>query len=76
MGHAIRLAEGLSVIDVSSELTEALLESHQASSRLFAAMKSANLEEHRVAMKECLAAWHRRRAAWLAMTTPVPASDE
>jgi hypothetical protein len=64
------------VIDVSSELTEALRESHQASRRLFAAMRSGNVEEHRAAMKECLAAWHQQRAAWLAMATPVPTSDK
>ena len=75
-GNTIRLTEGLSVIDVSGELTEALQESRQASIRLLEAMKSANLEQHRAAMKECLAAWHRKRAAWLAMATPLPASDD
>jgi len=75
-GHTIRRTEGLSVIEVSSELTEAMRESRQASIRLREAMKSANLEEHRVAMKECLAAWDRKRAAWLAMATPLPTSDE
>jgi hypothetical protein len=59
------------VVDVSSELTEALRESRQASRRLFAAMKSADVEEHRAVMKECMAAWHRKRAAWMAMATPV-----
>src|SRR5215472_575423 len=70
-----RLTEGLSVIDVSSELTEALRESRQASTRLREAVKSANLEQHRAAMKECLAAWHRKRTAWLAMATPVRQDD-
>ena len=74
--YTIRLREDLLVIDVSSELTEALQESRQASIRLLQAMKSANLEQHRAAMKECLAAWHRKRAAWLAMATPLPASDD
>ena len=64
------------MIDVSSELTEALRESRQASIRLREAVKSANLEQHRAAMKECLAAWHRKRAAWLAMATPLPDSDK
>ena len=73
--HTIRLREGLLVIDVSSELTEALRESRRASIRLREAVKSANLEEHRAAMKECLAAWHRKRAAWLAMATPVRQDD-
>jgi hypothetical protein len=61
--YMMRLTEGLSVIDVSSELTAALRESRQASARLREAAKFANLEEHRAAMKECLAAWHRKRAA-------------
>ena len=74
--RTIQLTEGLAVIDVSSELTEAMRESHRASTRLFAAMKAGNPEAHRAAMKECLAAWHQKRAAWLAMATPVPASDE
>jgi hypothetical protein len=39
-------------------------------------VKSANLEQHRAAMKEMLAAWQRKRAAWLAMATLVLASDE
>ena len=64
------------MIDVSSELTEALRESRQASIRLREAAKSANLEQHRAAMKELLAAWQRKRAAWLAMATPLPVSDE
>jgi hypothetical protein len=64
------------VIDVSSELSEALRESRQASIRVREAAKSANREQHRAAMKELLAAWHRKRAAWLAMATPLPASDE
>jgi hypothetical protein len=75
-GHTIRLTEGFSVIDVSSELTEAMRESRQASIRLREAVKSTNLEQHRAAMKDYLAAWERKRAAWLAMATPVPASDE
>jgi hypothetical protein len=73
-GRTIRLTEGLSVIDVSSELTEAMRESRQASIRLREAVKSANLEQHRAAMKEMLAAWQRKRAAWVAMATP--ASEE
>jgi hypothetical protein len=72
----IRLREGPLVIDVSSELTEALRESRQASIRLREAAKSANLEQHRAAMKDFLAAWQRKRAAWLAMATPLPTSDE
>jgi hypothetical protein len=64
------------VIEVSSELTEALRESRQASIRVFEAAKSANREQHRAAMREWVAAWHRHRAAWLAMATPLPASDE
>jgi hypothetical protein len=64
------------VIDVSSELTEALRESAQVSTRLLEAAKSANREQHRGAMKEWLAAAQRRRAAWLAMATPLPASDK
>jgi hypothetical protein len=75
-GRTIRLTEGLLVIDVSSELTEAMRESRQASIRLREAVKSANLEQHRAAMKEMLAAWQRKRAAWLAMETPVPTSEE
>jgi hypothetical protein len=51
-------------------------ESRQASIRLREAVKSANLEQHRAAMKEWLAAWHRKRAAWLAMATPLPDSDK
>jgi hypothetical protein len=43
---------------------------------VFEAAKSANREQHRAAMKEWVAAWHRHRAAWLAMATPLPASDE
>ena len=60
------------VIDVSNELTEALRESRQASIRMGEAAKSANREEHRRAMKQFLAAEQRRRAAWLAMATPLP----
>jgi hypothetical protein len=70
------LKEGLSVIEVSGELTEAMRESRQAAIRLREAAKSANLEKHRAAMKEMQAAWQRKRAAWLAMATPVPASEE
>jgi hypothetical protein len=44
-GHTIRLTEGFSVIDVSSELTKAMRESRQASIRLREAVKSANLEQ-------------------------------
>jgi hypothetical protein len=69
--HMIRLREDLLVIDVSNELTEALRESAQASTRLLEAAKSANREQHRRAMKEWLAAAQRRRAAWLAMATPL-----
>ena len=75
----IRLREDLLVIDVSSELSEALRESRQASIRVLEAAKSANREQHRAAMaamKEMLAAWQRKRAAWLAMATPLPASEE
>jgi hypothetical protein len=64
------------VIDVSSELTEALRESRQASTRLLEAAKIGDSRTTRAAMKECLAAWHRQRAAWLAMATPVPAGEE
>jgi hypothetical protein len=64
------------VIDVSSELTEALRESAQASNRLLEAAKAGDRERHRAAMKECLAVERQRRAAWLAMATPLPASDE
>jgi hypothetical protein len=39
------------------------------------AAKSANREQHRGAMKEWPAE-QRRRAAWLAMATPLPAGDE
>jgi hypothetical protein len=51
-------------------------ESRQAAIHLREAAKSANLEEHRAAMKEMQAAWQRKRAAWMAMATPVPESDE
>lgn len=61
------------MIDVSSELTEALRESAQASIRVLEAANSANREQHREATKEWLAAQRRRRAAWLAMATPLPA---
>jgi len=44
-GNTIRLTEGLSVIDVSNELTEALRESRQASNHPFAAMKSSRTLE-------------------------------
>jgi hypothetical protein len=71
--HTIRLKEDLLVIDVSSELTEALRESAQASIRVLKAANSANREQHREATKEWLAAQRRRRAAWLAMATPLPA---
>ena len=67
------LGEDLSVIDVSSELTEALREVTQASIRVLEAANSANREQHREATKEWLAAERRRRAAWLAMATPLPA---
>jgi len=43
----MRLREDLLVIDVSSELTEALRESRQASIRVREAAKSAHLEQHR-----------------------------
>ena len=72
----IRLREDLLAIDVSSELSEALRESRQASIRVLEAAKSANREQHRAAMKEMLAAWQRKRAAWLAMATPLPTSEE
>jgi hypothetical protein len=72
----IRLREDLLVIDVSSELSEALRESRQASIRVLEAAKLANREQHRAAMKEMLAAWQRKRAAWLAMATPLPTSEE
>jgi hypothetical protein len=60
------------VIDVSSELTEALRECRQASLRVREAAISANREQHREAMKEWLAAAQRKRAARLAMATPLP----
>jgi hypothetical protein len=74
--HTIRPTEGPSVIDVSSELTETLRESHQASRRLLAAAKTGDSPTMRAAMKDCLAAWHRQRAVWLAMATPVRSSNE
>jgi hypothetical protein len=64
------------VIDVSSELTKALRESHQASRRLLEAAKTGDSQTTRAAMKDCLAAWHRQRTAWLAMATPLPNSEE
>jgi hypothetical protein len=64
------------VIDVSSELTDALRESVQASRRLLKAAKTGDSQTTRAGMKECLVAWHRQRAAWLAMATPLPTSDE
>jgi hypothetical protein len=64
------------VIDVSTELTEALRESRQALIGVLEAAKSANREQHRAAMKEYLAACQRKRAAWLVMATPLPANDE
>jgi len=74
--HTIRLREDLLVIDVSSELTEAVRASTQASRRVLEAAKSANREQHRGAMKEWLAAEQRRRAAWLAVATPLSVGDE
>ena len=71
--HTIRLREDLSVIDVSSELTEALREVKLASIRVLEAANSANREQHREATKQWLAAERRRRAAWLAIATPLPA---
>jgi hypothetical protein len=64
------------VIDVSTELTEAMRESRQALTGVLEAPKSANREQHRAAIKEWLAAQQRKRAAWLAMATALPASDE
>jgi hypothetical protein len=45
----------LSVIDVSSELTKALRESHQASRRLLEAAKTGDSQTTRAAMKDCRA---------------------
>jgi hypothetical protein len=64
------------VIDVSSELTEAVRESSRASDRLLEAAKSRDQQQHRRASKEWLAAQQRRRQAWLAMATPRPNSDK
>jgi hypothetical protein len=62
-------------IDVTPELTQAVQDSAQASVRVHEALKSADPERRREARKEWLAAQQRRREAWLAMATPLPAGD-
>lgn len=57
------------------ELTQVLQGSTQASVRVHEALKSADHERQREARKEWLAAQQRRREAWLAMATPLPAGD-
>ena len=63
------------MIDVLDDLTEACRESRQALIRVREAAKSGNCDLG-AAMKGWLAAEQKRRAAWLAMATPLPASEE
>jgi hypothetical protein len=61
-------------IEVSPELTEAMLNASRSSVRLREAAISPDREEHRRALKEWLAAQQRRREVWLTMSSPVPTS--